>query len=68
MNHLPHKLRYVPKTLIWRPSELLRRALIAGTTVKFRYSHRCAEPHTAIGESTVRINTTNIHIILGGLI
>jgi acetyltransferase-like isoleucine patch superfamily enzyme len=68
MNHLPHKFRYALKTLIWSPFELLRLARVAWTTFKFRYIHRCAEPHTIIGESTVMINTANIRIGSGCLI
>lgn len=68
MNHLPHKFRYALKTLIWSPFELLRLARVAWTTFKFRYIHRCAAPHTVIGESTVMINTANIRIGSGCLI
>jgi acetyltransferase-like isoleucine patch superfamily enzyme len=62
MQHLPHKLRYALKTLVWSPSELFRLVKVGWTTFKYRYIHRCVGARTVVGDGTVMINTSNIRI------
>lgn len=68
MEHLPHKFRYLVRTLLFNPTELTRIVRIAWTTFKYRFIQRCAGKGSVIGEGCRLINTSNIRISEGCLL
>jgi len=62
MNHLPHKVKYLLQTATSNPSELLRIAVVAWTSFRYRWIKRCVGRNTVVGERTVMINSANIDI------
>lgn len=62
MNYVPQKARYLLRTATRNPMELIRLAVVAWNSFRYRWITRCVGPKTIVGEQTAMVNSMNIRI------